>query len=158
MFYKIIIPGSFFADFYNDDCNLFDIPYGTILTAPSLSKHKPDYPQYLINESCLHFAEGAFDTMLWHAQLSHHLLKGQIYSIQPLTNVIKQRCPDALGLYQCGAKQIEILDKQDMDKMYELAIQEYYINPTRYTNFKISMALWKKHQTPTFSVRKSYCK
>ena len=155
MYYKILTPQSFFTEYY-ENTDVFNIPYGTVFSAPKASKHRPDDPKCLINESVFHFADGAFDTMLWHTRLIHHVLPCQIYEIQPIGDVIKQRCLDDLGLYQCGAQQIKFLKKQNTDEMYELALREYYENPKKYTNFRISVDWWKKHQTTCFAVYQCY--
>ena len=146
MYYKIVTERSWFTKLY-EDIDVFNIPYGTVLNAPESCKHKPDNPKCLIKESVFHFAEGVYDTMLWHARLIHHVLPCQIYAVQPLTDVIKQRCADDLGLYQCGAQQIKILERQNIEDMYDMAVKEYDINPNKYQNFKISVDWWKKHET-----------
>ena len=84
MYYKIVTPQSFFTDLY-DDIDVFNIPVGTVFTAPDQSQYKPDDPKCLLGNSCFHFAQGAFDTMLWHTKLIHHTLPARIYQIQPLT-------------------------------------------------------------------------
>ena len=149
MYYKIVTPNSFFTDLYSNK-DVFNIPYGTVFNAPESSKNRPDCPGYLIKENCFHFAEGVFDTMLWHTKLVHHVLSCQIYAVQPLTDVIKQRCNDDLGLYQCGAQQIKFLEKQDIGKMYDVAVKEYESNLERYQNFKISIDCWRQHKTTCF--------
>lgn len=160
MYYKIVTPQSFFTDLYDGIINIdvFDIPCGTVFTAPDQSKHRPDDPRCMINNSCFHFAQGAFDTMLWHTLLCHHnTLETVIYQIQPLSGVVeKQRCRDSNGIYQCGAHEIKILQKQNIHDMYELAIQEYYTDSDRYNNFKINIDWWKKHQPTVFLLYKCY--
>ncbi|MBQ9540453.1 MAG: hypothetical protein IJU89_03455 [Alphaproteobacteria bacterium] len=158
MYYKIVTPQSFFTDLYDGNINIdvFDIPCETVFTAPNQSKHRPDDPKCMVNNSCFHFAQGAFDTMLWHTKLAHHLLDARIYQIQPLTDVIKQRCQDSTGIYQCGAHKIKILEKQNIHNMYELAIQEYYTDFDRYKNFKINIDRWKKHQPTVFLLYQCY--
>ncbi len=156
MYYKIITPRSFFTHVYDTRVNIFNIPYGKVFTATKHTAYKPDDPKCLVNESCFHFADGAFDTMLWHTALCHHVLHCQIYQIEPLSDVIKERCKDSKGIYQCGAHKIKFLGKQNIDKMYEQAIQEYYQDPDRYTNFKISINWWKKHQPTVFLLYKTY--
>jgi len=156
MYYKIVTERSFFTHSY-DDIDIFNIPCGTVFTAPKTSKYKPDDPKCLIGKSLFHFADGAFDAMLWYTKLGYHSTIGyQIYAIQPLGKITKKRCPDDLGIYQCGAHQIKILEGQNTNEMYELALQEYFANPNRYTNFEINPDLWKKHQTTVFKVYKSY--
>lgn len=155
MYYKIVTERSFFTDLY-DGIDVFNISYGTVFSAPKSSKNKPDDPNCLINESVFHFAEGVFDTMLWHTRLIHHVLSCQIYAVQPLTYVIKQKCADSLGLYQCGAQQIKFMEKQDIDNVYDMAIQEYKENINRYTNFKISINCWKEHNPTCFFMYQCY--
>ena len=158
MYYKIIATKSFFADLYDGmNIDVLNIPYGTVFTAPDQSKYRADCPRYMVSNSCFHFAQGAFDTMLWHTKLGHHLLvDASIYQIQPLTKVKKQRCKDDTGIYQCGAHEIKILEKQNINDMYEQAIQEYYTDSKRYKNFKIDIDWWKKHQPTAFFLYKYY--
>lgn len=156
MYYKIVTTQSFFTDLYDDTIDVFNIPNGKVFTAPDQSKYKPDDPKCLLGNSCFHFAQGAFDTMLWHTKLIHHILPARIYQIQPLTEVIKQRCQDSTGIYQCAAHQIKILKKQNINEMYEQAIQEYYENTDRYKNFKINVDWWKNHQPTVFMLYECY--
>lgn len=153
MYYKIITPASFFSALYKDT-DVFNIPSGKIFTAPQKPKYKPDTPKYMLGQSCFHFSEGAFDTMLWHTLLIHHTLPAQIYEIAPLTNIKKQRCNDSDGIYQCAAHQIKFLEKQNIDEMYDRAINEY--DPNRYKNFRINIDLWKKHEPTVFILYNSY--
>lgn len=155
MYYKVITELSWFSNLYSDT-DVFNIPYGTVFKAPKTSNSRPDDPKCLINESVFHFASGIFDTMLWHTRLIHHVLPCQIYAIRPLSNIIKQRCEDDLGLYQCGAQQIEFLEKQNVDKMYDMAVKEYKNNPNKYRNFEISVDCWKKHEPTCFFIHQCY--
>ena len=155
MYYKIVTEKSFFTDLYNN-IDVFNIPNQTVFSAPEKAKYKPDDPKCLINKNCFHFSEGAFDTLLWHTILIHHILDATIYKIKPLSEVTKARCNDCDGIYQCGANKIMILEKQNLDNMYEQAIQEYYQNPNKYTNFKINLEKWKKHEPTVFYLFKSY--
>ena len=159
MYYKIVTPYSWFTDLYVLKLDMplpHGIPYGAIFTAPEKPNHKPDCPEYLINESCFHFADGVLDAMLWHSKLSHHNTDYPIYAIEPLSHVVKQRCHDSLGIYQCGANKIRFLAKQNIDEMYEMAIAQYNANPKKYANFEISLDWWKKHQTTLFYIHKYY--
>ena len=149
MYYKIITTVSWFAKTY-EDVDVLNIPYGTIFTAPQMCKYKPDDSRILLNKSCFHFADGVLDTMLWHTWLTHPNKKFQLYAIEPLTPVKKERCSDGHGIYQCGAEKIKILDRPNIDEMYETAIQEYEANRNRYQNFAIDLELWKKHETTVF--------
>ena len=144
MYYKIVTEGSFFTDLCMG-IDVFNIPYGTVFTAPDHSKYKPKDPKCMLGNSCLHFAQGAFDTMLWYNILSYPFLEDCIYQIQPITKVTKRRAQDSGEIYQCGAHKIKILRKQSIDDMYECAIQEYYTNPDRYKKFKMYIAWWKEH-------------
>lgn len=157
MYYKIVTKTSFFTDLYGASVDVFNIPYGTIFTASDQSKHRPDDPKCMLGNSCFHFAQGAFDTMLWHTLLCrHNTVETTIYQIQPLGVVEKQRCQDSNGIYQCGAHKIKILEKQNIHDMYELAIKEYYTDSDRYKNFKINIDWWKKHQPTVFLLYKCY--
>jgi hypothetical protein len=155
MYYKIVTSKSFFADLYWH-FDIFDIQNGTILTAPKNSRRVPDDPKCLLNQHCFHFADGAFDTMLWHTVLCHHVKQYQIYKIEPITNVIKHRCLDSDGIYQCGASKIKFIEKQDTDELYDRAIQEYNTYHDRYDNFDININQWKQHKTTVFYLKQSY--
>lgn len=156
MYYKLVTEYSFFTDLY-PGMDILNIPQNTVFTAPTTSKHKPDNPECMVGLSHLHFADGAMDIMLWHTRLSHfNMYKNQIYAVQPVGNVIKKRCIDSLGIYQCGAHQIKFLEKQNLDELYDLAVREYYTFPTRYTNFDINLDCWGKHKTTAFFLKKSY--
>ena len=157
MYYKIITDYSFFYNTYHDSMDVFNIPAEKVFVAQDTIKHKPQVSRCLINESCFHFAEGAFDTMLWYTRLNHHdTAKTQIYSIQPLTNVQKERCKDELGIYQCGAKKIKFLEKQDINTMFNTAVQEYASNQDKYKNFEIDLDSWKKHKSTCFFMWQDY--
>ena len=45
---------------------------------------------------------------------------------------------------------ILILDRPNIDEMYETAIKEYEANRDRYKNFDIDLDSWKKHETTAF--------
>ena len=154
MYYKIVTEYSFFNKLC-PDMDILNIPTGSVFTAPTTNNH--NNTEVTVGKSLLHFADGAFDMMLWHTKLTHHnTIKHQIYTIQPLGKITKSRCLDSLGIYQCGARKIKFLQKQNTDEMYEMALQEYFANPNKYTNFQINQDLWKKHQTTIFSLYNSY--
>ena len=155
MYYKIITTVSWFAKTF-EDVNVLDIPYGTVFTAPQTCKYKPDDSKLLLDKNSLHFAEGVLDTMLWHTCLTHIKKKHQLYVIEPLGSVKKERCRDGLGLYQCCAEKIKILDRPNIDEMYEAAIKEYTENRDRYKNFDINLNWWKKHETTVFYTFEHY--
>ena len=149
MYYKIITTVSWFAKTF-EGVDVLDIPYGTVFTAPDACKYKPDDSRILLNKNCFHFAEGVLDTMLWHTRLTHFKKDVQLYAIEPLGVVTKARCRDGIGIYQCGAEKIKILDRPNIDEMYETAIKEYITNRDRYKNFDIDLDSWKKHETTAF--------
>ncbi len=157
MYYKIVTEWSFFTYLYHTDTNIFDIPCGTVFTAPYKNTQKSNNKKIMIHKSCFHFSEGAFDTMLWYDKLSEYALKTQIYRIEPFGNVKKARCKDEEGFYQCGAPKIKIMEKQNLDEMYDLAVKEYCANRDRYKNFQIDIDLWKEHKSTIFSLYESYC-
>lgn len=157
MYYKIVTEWSFFTYLYQSDTNIFDIPCGTVFTAPYKNKQKSNKSKIMIGKSCFHFSEGAFDTMLWYDKLSKYALTTQIYRIEPFGIVKKQRCRDLEGFYQCGAPKIKIMEKQNLDEMYNKALKEYYENQHRYENFKIDIDLWKQHKPTVFSLCECYC-
>ena len=88
-----------------------DIPYGTIFDAPKKCRYKPDDSRILLGKKCFHFADGVLDTMLWHTQLTHRNVQFQVYAIEPLAIIEKERCRDGIGLYQCGTEKIKILER-----------------------------------------------
>ena len=154
-YYKIVTTNSFFTHL-NKGINPLDIPYGAIFTAPKTTPYTTYCTDCLIKDALFHFAEGVFDTMLWHTMLTNRGYDYEIYEIQPLSDVIKQRCDDGFGFYQCGANKIKFLDKQDINKMYDIAVKEYNENQNKYENFKISVDDWKKHQPIVFALEKFY--
>ncbi len=155
MYYKIVTARSFFTDLY-ENSNVFDIPCGTVFCAPEMPKHKPNDSKCMLDKSCIHFADGAFDTMLWHSKLTARVMDFQIYQIQPLSVVSKNRCLDSEGVYQCGAAKIKIIQKQHVDELYDLAVQEYYEHPNKYQNFDIDIDLWKAHKTTICYLKEPY--
>ena len=155
MYYKIITDVSWFAKTFQD-VDILNIPYGTIFDAPQTCKYRPDDPKLLLGQNCFHFAEGPMDTMLWHTYLTHLKKQYQLYTIEPFGPVKKERCRDGLGIYQCSAEKIKILDKPNIDEMYEAAIQEYTENRDRYKNFDIDLNLWKKREPTIFLTYEHY--
>ena len=150
IYYKIVSkPSRFERDYYIQDIS--NIDYGTEYTAgvPNITK------EYMgIKKAVLHFAEGAFDTMLWHSMLIWGFNRDShtIYEIQPLDYVFKERCRDGIGIYQCGAHKIQILSPVDLDEMYERALAEFHQNRKehidKYSNLDISkiIAAWVHHK------------
>lgn len=151
IYYKIIaLPSLFWSAYHITDSS--KIQYGTKYTAsmPNITK---DYKG--IKKAVLHFAEGAFDTMLWQSMLIWDNTEYQqhtIYEIQPLDYIFKERCMDGIGLYQCGSHKIKILSPVDLDEMYERALQEFHQNRRahieKYSNLDISkiIAAWVHHK------------
>lgn len=149
IYYKIVSrPSRFERDYYIEDIS--NIHYGTEFAAgvPNITKEYKG-----IKKSVLHFAEDAFDTMLWHSILiwgfnKHHT----IYEIQPLDHIFKERCMDGMGFYQCGAHKIKILSPVDLNEMYERALSEFHQNRKvhieKYPNLDISkiIAAWVHHE------------
>lgn len=156
IYYKVIsIPSMFWSAYssqiqYGTTYTDLNIQYGTeyVANAPNITK------AYMgIKQPVLHFAEGAFDTMLWHSILiwdynKHHT----IYEIEPMTPIIKERCMDGTGIYQCGAQKIKILSPVNLDEMYERAMAEFHQNRKvqieKYPNLDISkiIAAWVQHE------------
>ncbi len=150
IYYKIVSkPSRFVRDYYIEDIS--NIDYGTKYAAgvPNITKEYKG-----IKKAVLHFAEGAFDTMLWHSILIWGFNKPNhtIYEIQPLDHVFKERCMDGTGIYQCGAHKIQILNSVDLDEMYERALAEFHQNRKahieKYQNLDISkiIAAWVQHK------------
>ena len=148
-YYKVISIPSIFWNVYSPAVTI--IQYGTeyVANVPNITKEYKG-----IKQPVLHFAEGAFDTMLWHSALIWNYNKRHhtIYEIEPLTPVFKERCPDSMGIYQCGAHKIKILDSVDLDEMFERAIAEFNQNRKahidKYPDLDISkiMAAFVRHE------------
>ena len=120
--YKIITTDSLFKSAYDID-DVSDIKPGTRFVArfPVIEglyiQHKTPVP---------HFPDNAFDAMLWHDVLKSGLPKqAYAYEIFPVTPVIKQKCHDSQGIYQCGANIIEFGPKIPMHQMRRMALQEF---------------------------------
>lgn len=149
IYYKVISkPSRFERDYYIKDIS--NIHYGTEFTAgiPNITKEYKG-----IKKSVLHFAEGAFDTMLWQNILIWGFNKNHtIYEIHPLDYIFKERCMDGMGFYQCGAHKIQILSPVGLDEMYERALAEFHQNRKahieKYSNLDISkiIAAWVQHK------------
>ncbi len=158
MYYKIVTERSFFTDWCADqNVDVFNIPSGTVFQAPEHSKYKPNNPFCLLGENCFHFAEGAFDMMMWHdLRLGWRVKQCVIYEIEPIDEVKKERCKDHEGFYQCAANKIKVLGKQKIGDMYDLAVAEYAKDPNRYTNIKFDVNDWRKHRSTVFSLLRDY--
>lgn len=105
---------------YNIDCTQ-TIPCGTQVSAKQsfygdLCIHSEIGPVF-------HFCDNAFDVMLWHSLFETQ--NTTVYEIKPLGKVVKQRCNDSAGLYQCGAQDIEIIKPVSQKQLFKMALSEY---------------------------------
>lgn len=157
-YYKIVTLDSWFADFVDDSVDIFNIPKGKEFTAPETPRKYVFYPEGLVDEHGFHFAQGAFDTMLWHNTLCWPLPEFAIYKVKPIGDVKKERCRDGDGLYQCCATGLTFLGKQDLGQMYDAAVDEYYKDPNRYSNIEFSVDAWKMHQKTVNILLEPYCR
>lgn len=138
MFYKIIVKNYPFEKVYRiKDIN--NIPSGKIFEARIPFREGA----YISDTPVIHFCDNAFDTMLWHNILIADWESEPVfYEINPLTRIIKQKCDDNIGLFQCGASCIQFIKRISVDNMYEKALAEYNKNPqdkiTMYPNIPIS--------------------
>jgi hypothetical protein len=156
-YYKIVTPSSWFADCVNCNMDILNIPNGTIFTAPEIPKNYVFYPEGLVSEYGFHFAQGAFDTMLWHNTLCWQV-PFSIYKVKPIGDVKKERCHDGDGLYQCCATGLRFLEKQDVGKMYDAAVAEYIKNPHKYPNIEVDIDAWRMHQITINILLEPYCR
>lgn len=131
-YYKIVSKNTRFYDiaFINGIFYLEEIPKNMVFHAEAMicpGKYQIQNPQPV-----LHFCDSAFDTVLWTSKFDSWLMdqKTYFYKIVPLTEIIKQRCPDQHGLYQCGAYEIKFKELIDKNKMFKLAIKEYETDPS----------------------------
>lgn len=106
----------------------------------------------LCDPPVLHFARGAFDSLLWYdifENLSsevHTDFKPPtcIYEIRPLSRVVYARSKDEHRLFQYGANKIEFVQRIPLRQIVEDAVKEY--NKTtlwkriRYKNKEIEVA------------------
>ena len=158
-YYKIITERSYFHRIYDAGDALW-VPYGTRVSAePCLTTEYSRWGvrngQWYINSDVpvIHFCDNAFDTMLWHSVLtrSNEKIGVAIYEIKPLTKVIKQRCGDDIGLYQCGANVVQFRHLVSTDEMFERALSEFHVNHhakiDMYPNLQMSkiIAAWVHH-------------
>lgn len=153
MYYKIVGPKFCFRNICPADIDILHIPNGMVFTSPvSTYQYEIQSPDHAhLDKAFIHFADGAFNTMLWYTWLFNkgHVQNNQIYGIEPLTPVIQARCPDTANLYQYGAHSIKILEKYDIKNMYDMAIEEFYKNKSSiaqtYPNLNLQLTLkaWK---------------
>jgi len=146
-YYKIITEKAYFRRIY-DINDISAVPAGTkiIASAPFgiRCKNAPN-----IDQPVTHFCDNAFDTMLWHNMFealhrdSDTQMPPVIYEITPITDVIKEKCPDKLELYQCGAHIIEFKKKVSIKEMFERAVAEFKQNPDKKTKLYPKLPLQK---------------
>ena len=157
-YYKIITENAWFRRIYKMDDSL-TVPFGTQVVASEPFVDDESYTtgrngRWYIDKPVIHFCDNAFDTMLWHRVLTGTIRpkKHQIYQIKPLTPIIKERCSDDLGFYQCGANKIEFLGKVDVNDMFDLAVADFRENHNEkmkaYPNFQMTKIIsdWLHHQ------------
>lgn len=157
LYYKIIGPKFYFRDICPGNIDVLHIPYGTEISSPF---NLPNNPYRLSNDNVnldkayIHFANGAFNTMLWYNWLfqSRHVQNNQIYKIEPLDEfIIQDICPDQAKLPQYGSNSIKFLEKQNINDMYDMAVSEFYDNKSKimstYSHIKLQPIIkaWQKH-------------
>ena len=156
--YKIITENAWFQRIYKTDDTL-TVPFGTRVVASEPFVDDESYEttkngHWYINQPVIHFCDNAFDTMLWHSVLigTIYQKKHQIYIVKPLTPIIKERCQDDMGFYQCGANTIKFLGKVDVNNMFDLAVADFRENHKKkteeYPNLQMTKILsdWLKHR------------
>lgn len=157
-YYKIITEKSWFKKIY-DFKDVSDIPYGTMVEAQEPFSNDPQYTigkrkHWYIKQPVIHFCDNAFDTMLWQPVLVGTLVpkKYQIYEIKPITPIVKEKCADEYGIYQCGAKKVEILGKMNDIDMYDLAVAEFHKDRSTKIDSYLNLNLpdivedWENHE------------
>ncbi len=128
------------------------IPLGSICYA--YKPFKPNDVTIQYSQPVLHFCDNAFDVMLWASKMDSFAPTKFIYEITPLTDVIKQRCPDITNLYQCGAYKIRFENSISEQNMFDKAIFEYenakIAKETLYPNLDLVYIIqsWKQHKYP----------
>lgn len=112
-YYKIITDNSHFADEYNI-ADVTAVPFGARFTA-----NKPFDTDVCIKSTVpvIHFAETAFETLIWYEILTRPTDKIAIYEITPLGRVVKQECPDFKKLTQCGAQTIQFGNRVSLEEL-----------------------------------------
>lgn len=153
-YYKVIGNSSPFMNMLSEKYDIHgmnNIPYNTEISAEGT-----DTGMFCIQSDIpvIHFSDNVFDTMLWQAIFDTQ--SDTIYEIEPLTPVIKERCEDLTGLYQCGTTKIKIIRKVSTARMFNRAIYEYltHILEKRkmYSNLAFSKIIiaWIKHKNPEY--------
>lgn len=149
-YYKIIGYDYPFFNVYGLD-NPANVPLYTTFTAYNPKKSGG----YFINSKkpVIHFCDNAFDTMLWHSVfIIADELPAVIYEIKPIGSIIKQKCRDDSGIFQCGAEQIQFIRPVSTDEMFERALAEFHQNHKAkinlYPNLEISkiISAWVHHE------------
>ncbi len=153
-YYKIVSDATVFTYAYNIN-PYCQIPSGSVFTAqqPQIQNEKN---VYCIKKPIpvLHFCDNAFDTMLWYCYNMGGFDESALtfYEIQPLTPVVKEKCCDDGGLYQCGANQIKIIRPIEKYEMFKRALNEFRQNPKAktelYPNLQMQKIIsdWTHHQ------------
>ncbi len=138
-YYKIVGRGFPFTCFIKRQYNLekFEsIPCGTQISATEEFKGRLPIR---VEMPIIHFTDNAFDAVLW--KLIFQAKSSVIYEVEPKGQVIKQRCSDYYGVYQCGAKEIKIGRIVSNRKILRMALSEYCRNKKEitemYPNIKI---------------------
>jgi len=129
-YYKIITDHSHFADEYNIK-NVAAIPFGT-----KFSANKPFDTSVCIQSAVpvIHFADMAFETLIWYEILTKQTDKIAIYEITPQSQVIKQQCSDVPGLCQCGAQTIRIEKQISLETLVHRVKDEFRRHKLKKTN------------------------
>ena len=151
-YYKIVDANLPFLTDYNME-DPTKVPLFKTFTAKS---PETEYGLFIHSKTpVLHFCDNAFDTMLWYSTCVSHIEDAFVYEIKPIGNIIKEKCKDEHGLYQCGAPQIQFIKLVDTNEMFDLALSEF--EKDRMAKFrlypdiglsKITLS-WLRHQKPT---------
>lgn len=157
MYYKIITPKSFFRDICPYGIDVLHIPTGTEVISPfDTPDDESEQPEDRIDlgPAYIHFADGAFNTMMWYTWFfqKRHVQNNQIYTIQPSgLSIVQGICQDYAKLPQYGSNSIIILEKQNINNMYDMALAEYHDNKHEiaetYSHLKMQPIIkaWQKH-------------
>ena len=124
-YYKIIYLGhpfakSFFADAFHIN-GLSDLWVGRhFCAAPEYTQTLPDFAIHA-PYPVLHFSDNALDALFWR-QLFGHVR--YVFEIKPIGQIYRECCRDSNGLYQCGAREIELVKLITEDGLIDLARDE----------------------------------
>lgn len=125
VYYKIVTDDSLFKSAYQI-ADISAIQPGTRFQA----RHPRTDGFYIQHRlPMIHFCDSPFDSMIWYNILTDGAAKRTcIYEITPITAIVKQKCYDSKGVYQCGANVIEFGNQIPLQTLVKLATQEFKDN------------------------------